>query len=121
MVVAVTDQTGYTDVAVNPTAAVDTTAWSGDYQVLLVPLNIVTGVNGAAGEITLLPPDTGWTANASSGDKAQAVADYTPPSFSGTDTVSESNINSLATQVQSLTKKLQAIETALVANLRPNA
>lgn len=72
--------------------------------------------------------DTGWTANASAGDKTVAVTDYTP-GLDGTMVAALNLVSSGAgdalsaeqTQVQLLTKKFQALETALANALRPNA
>lgn len=66
-------------------------------------------------------PDTGWVANQSVGDKITSVNDYAPPSFTGSDTVSITVLTAMATQLQAVTQKLQAIETVLVAGKFPNA
>ena len=73
--------------------------------------------------------DTGWVANASAGDKTVVVPAYTPVAFGGTDGGSfGSTFNETATALsvlsgtmELLVKKVQALETALAANLRPNA
>lgn len=91
-------------------------AWSGDYSVLVVP------------RFPPLKTDSGWTANASVGDKTQSVADYSGSGIDGTMAAALELVSSgLGTALQQdearireLIKKLQAIETALAANLRPN-
>lgn len=101
----------------------DTTAWSGDYQVSFGFstdfLTYVATVNGASGAITIVPPDTGWTAPESGGDKAATLPNYSTPNLDGVDLVDKTALTALATQVEKLTLKLQALQTALTANLRP--
>lgn len=79
--------------------------------------------------IALMPvADTGWTANGTAGDKTVAVQTYTN-GITGT-MVTALNVTSgglgtalsaLADQVAALTKKVAALETALVASKLPNA
>lgn len=73
--------------------------------------------------------DSGWTANASVGDKTQSVADYSGSGIDGTMAAALELVSSgLGTALQQdesrireLIKKVQAIETVLVANKHPNA
>lgn len=72
--------------------------------------------------------DTGWTANASAGDKTVAVADYDSTTIDGMTAGLNlvlagfgTAVAALADQVEALTKKFQALEAAGAANLLPNA
>lgn len=88
------------------------------------------GINGDTSQAidAVLPADTGWTANQSGGDKTVAVQNYTN-GLNGTmiaalNVVSAGTgdaLNNALAQIAALTKKLQAIETALANQLRPNA
>lgn len=79
--------------------------------------------------LTPLDVGTGWTANASGGDKTVAVQNFAASGFNGTMTTALNTVSAgsgtffaaQAQQVQDLTNKLQAIEAALVALLLPNA
>lgn len=72
--------------------------------------------------------DSGWTANAGVGDKTVALANYSN-GINGTmvtalNLVSSgtgTTLSALADMVVNLTKKVQALETALAANTLPNA
>lgn len=75
-----------------------------------------------------LPADTGWTANSTAGDKTVVLAAYTN-GIDGT-MVTALNVVSAGTGtalssaldvIALLVKKTAALETALVANVRPNA
>jgi hypothetical protein len=88
--------------------------WAGAYVVSFIP-----GINN----------DSGWTGNAGAGDKTQAIANY---SGTGLDATMISDLNTLSAgagtalaqdedRLKELVKKVQAIETALVAGVRPNA
>lgn len=77
---------------------------------------------------TIPSADTGWTANSGVGDKTIALANYSN-GLNGT-MVSALNVVSSGTgttlsaaldMIVNLTKKVQALETALVANKLPNA
>lgn len=69
-----------------------------------------------------IPADTGWVANSTVGDKTQVVAAYDSiPMFSGADTVNLSDLIAMGQQLQAVTRKFCAMETALAANLRPDA
>lgn len=87
----------------------DSGTWSGDYSVAIIP------------QYPPLKTDTGWTANASVGDKTVSVADYAAPDFTGLDTVDKTVLDAMAAQLIAVTKKLQALETAAANSLRPNA
>ncbi len=65
-------------------------------------------------QIPMLTYDTGWTANYSAGDKTVSVLDYTGGgSLAGFDATADA-------QIISLTKKLQAIQSALASLFLPN-
>ncbi len=64
--------------------------------------------------------DTGWAAPQSVGAK-NGVQNYIPPAFNGSDTLDITAVAALAAQVNDLTEMVQALQTALAANLRPNA
>lgn len=93
-----------------------TDPWSGVYSVAFWP-----GGNGVT-------KDTGWTANASAGDKTQAVANYSGSGIDGTMAAALELVSSgLGTALQQdedrireLIKKVQALEFALAARLLPN-
>lgn len=87
-----------------------------------------TSFTQAAISDTAIVAGTGWTANASTGDKTISVQDYDATTLDGM----TANLNlvltgfgtaiaDLANQVEDLTKKFQATETALANRLRPNA
>lgn len=80
---------------------------------------------GGAGTVVA---DTGWTANQSGGDKTISVQNYDSTTLDGMTAGLNlvlagfgTAIAQLADQVEDLTKKFQASETALAAALRPNA
>lgn len=73
----------------------------------------------ADGVVSLLALDTGWVYNGAVGDKTAVVGSYSAVDFSALD-VSNIGLNALSTQVELLTKKLQALEYALSQNLRPD-
>lgn len=81
----------------------------------------VTSVNGDTGAVTLLPPDTGWQANADAGNKTISIAAYVAPNMAGLDTCDIMKIQDLANAFENLSAKLRAIENALANNVRPNA
>jgi hypothetical protein len=93
-----------------------TGAWAASYAVTVIPQGIGS--------------DSGWTANASAGDKTKAVANYAENTvdFTATDMGSftaaypqtAAAMNVLSVQVADLTLKLQALEAALAARLLPN-
>lgn len=92
-------------------------------------IGITAAQVGAAPESSGVAADTGWTANASAGDKTQSVANYSGSGLDGT-MVAALNLVSSGTgdalvqdeaRVQELIKKVQALETSLAAGLRPNA
>lgn len=88
--------------------------------------NRLTGVGlGLTGTLTI---DTDWVANESVGDKTIAVQNYDSTTLDGMTAALNlvlagfgTATAALADQVEALTKKLQAIETALVSFLTPNA
>lgn len=110
-----------THVTFSVSTATNETSWSGDYQ-LSVWLN-------TASFASIIAIDSGWTANASAGDKTVVVSDY---SGSGIDGTMEGALNLVSAglgtalvqdeaRIRELIKKLQAHETALAARLLPNA
>ncbi len=95
---------------------------SAPVQINSVAVEGVTSVNDETGAVVLLPPDTGWLAPQSAGAKDTSLQDYANPGdFAGADTVDLTLISAIGGQLEDLTDKLQALETALAANLRPNA
>lgn len=71
--------------------------------------------------------DTGWTANAGAGDKTVALSNYANglngTMVSALNVVSSGTGTALSTamdMIVNLTKKVQALETALAANKLPN-
>lgn len=63
--------------------------------------------------------DSGWTGNESAGDKAVYLTNYAAPDFSGLDPT-DIGLAALATQMERVTKKLQALNVALFSGLLPN-
>lgn len=86
-----------------------------------------TGVVGMLGT-SQMSADTGWTANAGAGDKTVSLTNYAN-GVNGTmvtalnlvSTGTGTAISALADAVVLLNKKVQALETALVAAKLPNA
>lgn len=64
--------------------------------------------------------DTGWGANASTGDPSVAVQNWSSPNAGGSDLVSQSALQSVCDHVVNLTKKVQALQATAFANKRPN-
>lgn len=79
----------------------------------------VTSVNGATGAITLVPPDTGWTANADNGTKTAVIP------ASATIAAMQAALNLVVAgfgdTFVAVAEKAKALEAVLVANKRPNA
>jgi|GEM_PF-6254648 len=100
-----------------------------DYQAPLPGSLTASGILKAdgAGNVSAAT-DTSWTANASSGDKTVAIPNYTNVDFTATDAgglgsgfpATAAALNLMDAQIQALTKKVQALETALAASLLPN-
>lgn len=98
-----------------------TTNWSGDYQVSFSTVvgALVNSINGVSGGVTLLPPDTGWTANADAGSKTSVI-----PSGTDLDTIAAALdllVTNAGTTLKTVAEKCKALEYALANNLRPNA
>ena len=82
-------------------------------------------INGTAAAVLTFASFTG---NASGGDATVSVANYTDVDFTTTDgaalngtyPATAAALNAMDAQVQSLTKKLQAVEAALAASQLPN-
>lgn len=78
---------------------------------------------------TQMSADTGWTGNAGAGDKTASVPNWVSGGITGT-MVTALNVTSaglgtlmasMDSQMQAMTKKIQALETALAAGKLPNA
>ena len=70
--------------------------------------------------IAILTVDVGWAANQSAGDKTVSVQDFSGLDTTGSDSCSQTALQTMVTQIRALTNKLQAIESALAANQIPN-
>lgn len=96
--------------------------------------SLAVGAGGSLGSAAFLaqtavvPVDTGWTANSTAGDKTAVLAAYT----NGLDATMITALNVVSAGIGTalsaaldtialLVKKTAALETALVANKRPNA
>lgn len=101
-----------------PVRAVD----NGDGTYSLSVLGATSGVisvNGANGAITLVPPDTGWTANADNGTKTAVIP------ASATIAAMQAALNLVVAgfgdSFVAVAEKTKALEAVFVANKRPNA
>lgn len=93
--------------------------WSGAYQFSvggLFDFTYISSVNGSDGPaITIVPPDTGWVANADVGSKTSAIPAM--PDTSGLEALS----SGFSAWAEAMDDKLKALQEALATNLRPNA
>ena len=114
-VIGLSDQASYADFTVSGGGARDTNEWAGDYQITFTPLaGAITSINGDIGAITLVPPDTGWSANADTGNKATVIPSM--PDISALDIMSPG----FSAWAIAMNDKLKALQEALATNLRPN-
>lgn len=79
-------------------------------------VGVGTAITGVPGSLTI---DTGWTANADSGDKTKSVP--TSATLSTVATALNLVVANAGTALQATAEKVKALEAALVALLAPNA
>lgn len=96
------------------------TTLSGDYALSLAPASsFVTSVNGSNGAITVVPPDTGWTANADTGDKTAVIPNNA--TIAAMQAALNLVVAGFGDAFVAVSDKVKAMEDVLASNKRPNA